>query len=391
MLEYNHREYRYLEKPAGRFVPAMVRLWDDLLMLCERHGIRVLLTPFDTFWLWIRWKHHPYSRLTARKRLLIDPNAREAIKRRLAFATERWGGTGVIFGWDLWNEIHPSGAEDQAEPLYEFIEDLSTHVRNTELRVHGRSHPQTVSIFGPLGLQYPQAMRTVLTHPCLDFASTHFYEEGTIDDPRNTVDAAISTGAIMRETLAQVPPDRPFFDSESGPIHTFKDKHRTLPEPFDDEYFRHMQWAHFASGGAGGGMRWPNRRVHSLTAGMHKAQQGLIAFLPQIHWSTFQRTNWNAEVQVKSDAQVAVFACGDRQQALIWLLRRDAMDKEGRVTSDKPAQVNLTLPRMQPGNYTATLWNTAAAEVMERRLFTGTQLQQLTLGADLAIAITPDY
>ena len=260
MLEYNHREYRYLEKPAGRFVPAMVRLWDDLLMLCERHGIRVLLTPFDTFWLWIRWKHHPYSKLSARKRLLIDPNAREAIKRRLAFATERWGGTGVIFAWDLWNEIHPSGAEDQAEPLYEFIEDLSTHVRNTELRVHGRSHPQTVSIFGPLGFQYPQAMKTVLTHPCLDFASTHFYEEGTIDDPRNTVDAAISTGAIMRETLAQVPPERPFFDSESGPIHTFKDKHQTLPEPFDDEYFRHMQWAHFASGGAGGGMRWPNRR-----------------------------------------------------------------------------------------------------------------------------------
>ena len=50
MLEYNHREHRYFESPAGRFVPAMVRLWDDLLMLCKRHGIRVLLTPFDTFW-----------------------------------------------------------------------------------------------------------------------------------------------------------------------------------------------------------------------------------------------------------------------------------------------------------------------------------------------------
>jgi hypothetical protein len=30
MLEYTHRESRYFEKPVGRFVPAMVRLWDDL-------------------------------------------------------------------------------------------------------------------------------------------------------------------------------------------------------------------------------------------------------------------------------------------------------------------------------------------------------------------------
>lgn len=390
MLEYNHHEHRYLEKPVGHFVPSMVRLWDDLFMLSERHGIRVLLTPFDTFWLWIRWGRHPYNKLSARKRLLITPAARDAIKRRLEFATTRWGGSGVIFAWDLWNELHPSGAEDNAEPLYEFIEDVSTFMRNTELRVHGRIHPQTVSIFGPLGLQYPLAMKTVLTHPCLNFASTHFYEEGTIDDPRNTVDAAISTGAIMRETLAQVPPERPFFDSESGPIHTFKDKHKTLPETFDDEYFRHMQWAHFASGGAGGGMRWPNRKVHALTPGMHRAQQGLVKFLPLIEWNRFRRRNWNAEVQVKSEASVAVFACGDERQALVWLLRRDTLDRAGRVDCSHEAEVELTLPEMEAECYAATLWDTATAEVVERRTITMPgQPIKVPLRGDLAIALRP--
>src|SRR4028118_841987 len=49
MLEYAHREGRYFERPAGRFNPAMIRLWDDLFARCEQHGLRVLLAPWDNF------------------------------------------------------------------------------------------------------------------------------------------------------------------------------------------------------------------------------------------------------------------------------------------------------------------------------------------------------
>ena len=52
MLEYNHGRHRFLERPAGVFQPNMVRLWDDLVALCERFGLRLLLTPYDTFWMW---------------------------------------------------------------------------------------------------------------------------------------------------------------------------------------------------------------------------------------------------------------------------------------------------------------------------------------------------
>ncbi len=61
MLEYNHGRHRHLERPAGVFQPNMVRLWDDLFVLCERFGLRLLLTPYDTFWMWLHWAAHPYN------------------------------------------------------------------------------------------------------------------------------------------------------------------------------------------------------------------------------------------------------------------------------------------------------------------------------------------
>jgi len=398
MLEYNHREHRYFERPAGTFQPAMVRLWDELFGLCERNGIRVLVTPFDTFWMWKRWSKHPYNGKNGGPspgiaRMLIDGPTRAAIKRRLQFVTERWGASGVIFAWDVWNEIHPAMAENSSGPMFEFIEDLSTFLRETETRLHGRTHPQTVSIFGPVTCTDAVAAEAVLRHPCLDFASTHFYEEGAIDDPRNTVDAAISTGAIVRDMLAQTTPGRPFFDSESGPIHTFKDKHRVLPEAFDDEYFRHMQWAHFASGGAGGGMRWPNRRPHILTPGMHKAQRHLSGFLPLIEWQRFDRVNWNHEARIKPQQAAALFACGDREQAVVWLLRRGSLDSRAQVSASAPVRVNLFLPEMGAGIYDVTFWDTRTGTVTGK---TGSiqqpgatlELREITLAADVAIAVS---
>ncbi len=99
----------------------------------------------------------------------------------------------------------------------------------------------------------------IFRHPDLDFATTHVYEPGAIDSPRNTVAAADAMARWVRHALAEIRDGRPFTDSETGPIHTYKDLGITLPEDFDAAYFRHMAWAHLASGGAGGGMRWPNR------------------------------------------------------------------------------------------------------------------------------------
>jgi mannan endo-1,4-beta-mannosidase len=366
MLEYAQFRHRYFERPQGRFVPAMVLLWDDLFRLCEKYGLRILLTPFDTFWQWLRWDRHPYNRknggaLDHPSRFLVCPDTRRAIKARLEFAVRRWGGSGALFAWDLWNEIHPEQAEGSADNFNAFIQDLSGFVRRLETSLYGRSHPQTVSLFGP-ELRWRQHMplpEPIFRHPDLDFASLHVYEEGTIDDPRDTVAPALGMGRIVGRALGEIRDGRPFLDSEHGPIHSFKDKKITLPEPFDDEYFRHMQWAHLAAGGAGGGMRWPNRSPHVLTAGMRRAQRSLADFLPLIDWPSFRRVHLGDAVRV-SNPGIAAVACGDDAQAVVWLARTDTVGKNGMLRADAPAvPVTLELPGLAAGKYRIVGWDTA--------------------------------
>lgn len=372
MMEYAQHRHRYFERPAGVYPAAMVQLWDDLFATCERVGLRVLLTPVDTFWTWLHWKRHPYNKanggpLAHPSRLLLCPETRALIKARLEFAARRWGGSGALFAWDLWNEIHPAQSEDIADGWPEFIHDLSTHVRRVEAALYGRSHPQTVSLFGPeLRWKAHLPMRDpIYRHPDLDFASIHIYAEGAIDDPSNTVDCASATGAIVRESLTEIEDGRPFLDTEHGPIHSFKDKHRTLPAAFDDEYFRHMQWAHLASGGAGGGMRWPNRKPHVLTPGMREAQRAVGPFLDLIRWRDFRRVNLNTEITLDTPG-VAAFACGDSAQAVVWLLRTDALTKDGRVDAGAaPVSPKATVPGLADGSYAVAVYDTTEGRLLE--------------------------
>ena len=398
MLEYAHGEHRYFEKPAGKFSPNMVKLWDDLFSLCAKHNIRILLTPVDTFWMWIRWKHHPYNfhnggPCKKRSEWLLCPDTRQAVKNRLTFVAERWGGSGVLFAWDLWNEIHPAHAGGRTDVFAGFVDELSQHVRETEQRLYGRSHPQTVSLYGPVLAEHPAVADVIFRHPKLDFASTHFYDAATINYPKNTVDSAIVTGQLVREALGHLQGNRPFFDSEHGPIHLFKDKHITLPEEFDDEYFRHMQWAHLASGAAGGGMRWPNRHPHCLTHGMRRAQQSMAHFVQLIDWKNFRRRNLNEEVQASHPA-VAVFACADAQQAVVWLLRKDITQKKPKTVQKEavPLEVKLVLPAMAAGTYTITRWDTTqgiaiGSEAVYHATAGNLELQQVQVATDVALAV----
>ncbi len=400
MLEYCHTEHRYFENPVGHFQPNMVKLWDDIFSLCEKYNIRVLLTPYDTFWMWLRWKHHPYKKSNGgicdkRSQWLLCANMRQAIKGRLHFVTERWGGSGALFAWDLWNEIHPAHSGNSVDIFSHFIEDISTSLRNAEIALHGRSHPQTVSIFSPVLHSHPNAAECIFKHPLMDFTTIHFYEKRTIDNPLNTVDAAIAAGKLTRECIAATKGNRPFFDSEHGPIHSFKDKNITLPEAFDDEYFRHMQWAHFASGGAGGGMRWPNRHPHSLTPGMRKAQHALALFLPFIHWQQFNRINLNQAIEV-SPATAKAFACGDENQAVVWLLRTGILNKQKmQNTSAAMVEVLIKIPGLQAGIYDIHWWDTKRGATVKRAEINhdGKAFIEVhtALYCDCAIAITNNY
>ena len=397
MLEDARGSRRLLERPAGTFVPNMVQLWDDLFALCEKVGLRILLTPLDTFWMWIRWDRHPWNSanggpLGSMRDALLSPAMREAVKRRLEFAVRRWGGSGALFAWDLWNEMHPANARDSADCFGEVIEDLSEFVRSLECKLYGRSHLQTVSLFGPELRWQPHLPLTepFFRHPSLDFATLHIYRERSIDSPRNTVAAARAMGAIVRESLAEIRDGRPFLDTEHGPIHSFKDRKITLPEPFDDEYFRHMAWAHLASGGAGGGMRWPNRHPHVLTAGMRRAQKAMADFLPLIDWQRFRRQNLNEEAKAPG---CHTFACADERQAVVWLLRSRSLAPDGRMRRDRdPQSATVTLP-FEEAEVVVTEWDTESGTAVHRSQVqaSGGTLRYRTqpFVADRALAVTP--
>lgn len=400
MLEYAQVRHRYFERPAGRFVPAMVQLWDDLFALCEKLGLRILLTPVDTFWMWRHWKHLPWNKanggpLEHMSQVLTCPATRKAIKDRFDFVIRRWGGSGVLFAWDLWNEIHPAQGGNEVDCWDEFVHDISAHVRALETELYGRSHPQTLSIFGPELLLQPRhatAMKeTLFRHPDLDFASIHVYATGTIDNPSDTVKPALVMGRITAECLAEIRDNRPFFDSEHGPIYSFLNKKKTLPEPFDDEYFRHLSWAHLASGGAGGGMRWPNRHPHTLTHGMRRAQKAMADFVGEIDWARFKRRNLSAEVKVTGPFHA--FACGDEHQALVWLLRHDSVGKDGCLRRDVELfAAELEVPGLADGAYRVRGWDTetgAPAGEFEAHAQGGVlQITTPSILTDRAFAIT---
>jgi hypothetical protein len=395
MLEYCQGEHRYLERPAGRFVPNMVQFWDDLFELLEKVGLRVLLTPYDTFFMWIRWRYHPYNRanggVCARQGdWLTCPDTRAAIKQRLAFASDRWGGSPALFAWDVWNEIHPAHGGGDPATAAPFIDDIAGWLRAHEVERRGYANLQTVSIFGPELIHHPSLVEAIFRHPALDFANTHLYEHGTIDAPRDTVAPALAVARLMGKAVEDAG-TRPVFDSEHGPIHSFKDKKRTLPDAFDDEYFRHIQWAHLASGGAGGGMRWPNRHPHVLTGGMREAQRVLAQFLPLVDWANFRRRNLSGELRC-DDPGVALVGCGDAHQALLWVVRTDSLSGEGTVQPREAAPaVTLSIPGLNDGRYAVTAFDTrrgVSAVCTEASCTGGVLHAQIDpVAADLAVVV----
>jgi mannan endo-1,4-beta-mannosidase len=47
---------------------------------------------------------------------------------------------------------------------------------------------------------------------------------------------------------------------------------------------------------------------------------------------------------------VAAFGCGDAEQALVWLLRTDAIGADGRIDRQRPPTIlRISLPGLRPG------------------------------------------
>jgi mannan endo-1,4-beta-mannosidase len=91
---------------------------------------------------------------------------------------------------------------------------------------------------------------------------------------------------------------------------------------------------------------------------MRAAQKALAGFLPLVDWTRFRRININEELTADQDG-LALFGCGDADQAIVWCLRSDTIDRDGRLKQDAPAITpTITVPGLGPGRFVVSAWHT---------------------------------
>ena len=246
MLEYCQDECWFFEDPVGNFVPEAVLYWDDLIGLCERYKVRLLVTFWDTFFMTRRWEQHPYSRPGsgfANTQVLCSPipEVTELEKRRIRFFIGGWGNSPAIFAYDVFNEIGPNWQlTGTPEAQTGWVTEMARFIKEYEMARWGKRHLLTVSVFGAKAENGYDEL--IYRHPELDFATTHVYVYGVVDNPDNTIDCALTMQDAVRFAYSHMEEPRPYTDSESGPIHLFMDRNEQLSDEFDEEYFHNMSW-----------------------------------------------------------------------------------------------------------------------------------------------------
>ena len=331
-----------LEAPIGTFSPEHVRWIDTIVSAARKNDIKLIVTPWDTFWMNRRFDTTPYNPLLGgdlRQKIdfIQSPVLREQEKRRLRYLIDRWGNSGTIFSWELLNEADLWWGATP-EQLRAWIVEIATYTREYELKKWGRNHLLSVSFAepmptGPLGVD-------AFSLPVLDYATTHLYI-GASRAPKESVGPALAIQQGVRFALAQMSNRRPYMDTENGPI----DKWIESAE-LDDEVFRGMTWAHLASGAAGSGFRWPYRNPHHLTEGMLASLKAMNGFVREAPWRSL--AGERVRVSVSGPEGAATCGFGTPESAMVWT------SGAGQITvrwPAPPAHVNLRVFDCRAGRW----------------------------------------
>jgi mannan endo-1,4-beta-mannosidase len=301
-----------LEEPIGTFRPEHVRWIDTVVLAARKHGIKLIVTPWDTFWMNLRWDKTPYNPelgglVKNRLDFITSPEVRKQQKRRLQFMIDRWGNSGTIFAWELLNEADLWWSANPAQ-LRAWIDDMASFTRQYERRKWGRNHMLSVSFAEPM----PKGALAALAYSssALDYATTHLYI-GTSRAPKEAVGPALALRQGVAYSLAQIKDARPFMDTENGPIDRWIES-----AALDEEVFHGMIWAHLASGGAGSGFRWPYRNPHHLTEGMLSHLKHMDAFVAQVPWKSL--AGRHVPIVAEGEKSAATCAFASPTSAIAW-------------------------------------------------------------------------
>ncbi len=358
MMEYAQHPYTYFENPIGFFSPIVVQFWDDFLQIAERHGLYLLLTPFDTFWQAKNWSYYPYNKrlggpCTSKRSWLTEQSCLEYQKKRWEFIIQRWGNSPAIFAWDIMNEIDNSW-KCTPDEIDAYITEMASFVRNLELKYWGYSHLLTVSTVnampeGHLG-------EIIYNHPHLDFVNTHLYPGPGIQKPVDAIACTTEVIESVHHAMKSIRLSRPYFDSESGPI-----KRWISDIELDRVYHHNMSWAHLASGAAGSGMRWPYSDPHYIHPALRKNLLAIAQFAERVNWANF--ASRPISVQTNLPAIIST-GCADRQMAIIWLLKDTRRNPNASLEN-----LSLTiLNTFDEGLYRIEFWDTYEGKCLTSKI-----------------------
>jgi mannan endo-1,4-beta-mannosidase len=275
-----------LEEPVGLFRPEHVIWLDHVFAAARKHGVRLWVTPYDTFWMSLRKETCPYwaengGPIVKPIDFLTSPKIMDLQKKRMRFLIDRYGNSGTIFAWEIMNEID-LWWNAKPEQIKSWVDQMAAEVRSYEKRKWGRNHLVTLSFAKP----EPEGLNaeTAFRRSDLDFATMHLYlgaSKGPKPDEAEKAGADYAAGVVYAWEHAK--DDRPVLDGESGPIdHWIKDP------ALDDQVFFEMSWSHLMSGGAGSGTRWPYRQPHHISEGMIKVLRSMSEFCADVPWTAFK-------------------------------------------------------------------------------------------------------
>ncbi|MCU0496211.1 MAG: cellulase family glycosylhydrolase [Anaerolineae bacterium] len=374
MIEYAQQPSSYLENPVGEFSPSVVAFWDALIPMAEAHGLYLLLTPYDTFWQSHHWDTYPYNATVGgpcetRNDWITGEACIEAQKNRWRFMIDRWGDSPNIFAWDVLNEVELWWNATDAE-IEAYVTEMTTFVREYQIERWGRS--PMISVSSAAAVPEGRLGRVIYQHPALDFANTHLYM-GDIRDPADPIMSGVLMSGGVLLSLDQIDDDRPYFDSESGPIDDW-----IIDPQFDQEYHRHMSWGHLAACGAGSGMRWPYTNPHFILPELRDNLLALARFASTVDWANFASDNISAKMRM-SDRSVFRVGCSDGQTAIVWLLA-DRRRDETVTISGKTLTINEVFT---DGDYQVEYWETAQGIMLQR--------DSLTVSDEMLTLTIPEF
>ena len=274
-----------LEDPVGVFQPEHVIWLDTIFRAAAKYGIRLWVTPYDTFWMNLRSDASPYwslngGPLAKPTDFLTKPSVIDLQKRRMKFLIDRYGGSGVVFAWEVMNEID-LWWNATPEQIKSWTDQMVSYVRKYERQRWGKNHLVTISFGKPetSGLNAATQYR----RKDLDFATMHLYLGASRGPSATQVEQAAAdfyNGVLFARH--EISDNRPVLDGESGPIDRW-----IADERLDDRVFHLMSWSHLLAGGAGSGTRWPYRNPHHLTEGMLETLSTMRRFCDHVDWTAF--------------------------------------------------------------------------------------------------------